>query len=452
MLTRTREDGTVITTVQLPRWSFADAPSAGVVTGCCGHVCRELSWQSSFASTVSPGTPLAWHALSQIGVVELLQQDGRPTFVVDLDGESSAGVHNLLRVVFVNDSLRTYSGLVEAISGMSEDESAGAPETGSYFDFRDWINSPVRGSPNLKRPQQFPYSGFDWTCTSLRRRFRIVSGLPDASTKIPKSPSCGTKARNSVDVGDEKRRALDFEVEGSQQASLSVPEQEDYFGAPTPRSDSTYSPMIVNSANGSWMDGIPNGFATPSGHLNHPESQSPAETSPFITSPQPARRTTQRRQTSMVPHPVVSRSSTGYSAVADPTGNAPGYFDWTRVPSSANLPAHVQFARSVDWASTSLGPMEHWPPALRIMCNFMMASPFPAAMYWGRDLTIMYNEAYIPLAGEKHPALMGRTYMDGWKEVWDEVKDSFDQAFLTGQATMKVNYTFFKALCSKLTE
>lgn len=56
-------------------------------------------------------------------------------------------------------------------------------------------------------------------------------------------------------------------------------------------------------------------------------------------------------------------------------------FDWTRLPMSAALPRHIQFARSIDWASTPLGPIEDWTFDLRAMCNLIMGSPHPAAMY-----------------------------------------------------------------------
>ena len=101
------------------------------------------------------------------------------------------------------------------------------------------------------------------------------------------------------------------------------------------------------------------------------------------------------------------------------------------------MPRHIQFARSIDWAATALGPIEFWSPDLRQMCNLIMASPHPAAMYWGEDLIAIYNEAYILLAGQKHPKLMGQSYAEAWSEIWDEVKEVFANAKLTGEATMK---------------
>lgn len=39
-------------------------------------------------------------------------------------------------------------------------------------------------------------------------------------------------------------------------------------------------------------------------------------------------------------------------------------------------------------------------------------------MYWGDDLIAIYNEAYIMLAGQKHPKLMGMSYSIAWAEIW----------------------------------
>lgn len=65
-------------------------------------------------------------------------------------------------------------------------------------------------------------------------------------------------------------------------------------------------------------------------------------------------------------------------------------------------------------------------------------------MYWGPDLVAIYNEAYIYLAGQKHPQLMGQRYSDAWAEIWDEVKDVFAIAQSTGQATMKVRFEIWR--------
>lgn len=72
-----------------------------------------------------------------------------------------------------------------------------------------------------------------------------------------------------------------------------------------------------------------------------------------------------------------------------------------------------------------------------------MASPHPAATYWGDDLILIYNEAYTILAGQKHPHIMGQPMQEAWKEIWDDTKEYFMNAKWTGQATMKVFYSLY---------
>jgi hypothetical protein len=66
---------------------------------------------------------------------------------------------------------------------------------------------------------------------------------------------------------------------------------------------------------------------------------------------------------------------------------------------------HVAFARTVDWASTPLGPMDKWSVQFREIVNLLMRNPHPASLFWGEELTMLYNEAYrIEVVGNKHPA------------------------------------------------
>jgi PAS domain S-box-containing protein len=73
----------------------------------------------------------------------------------------------------------------------------------------------------------------------------------------------------------------------------------------------------------------------------------------------------------------------------------------------------------------------------------IMGSPHPAALYWGKDYVAIYNEAYISLAGQKHPQLMGARYRDAWAEIWDEIEPVFENAWNDGKATMKYDDCLF---------
>lgn len=82
-------------------------------------------------------------------------------------------------------------------------------------------------------------------------------------------------------------------------------------------------------------------------------------------------------------------------------------FDWTDEQPPMNTTAHIDFARSIDWASTPLGPMSTWSTQLRSSANLVMQDPRPAVIFWGPDLIMIYNEAYVEIVGSLHPGCMG---------------------------------------------
>jgi hypothetical protein len=104
-----------------------------------------------------------------------------------------------------------------------------------------------------------------------------------------------------------------------------------------------------------------------------------------------------------------------------------------------------------DLANLIPGPIDGWSPDLRGMCNLIMASPHPSAMYWGPEHVAIYNEAYIALAGKKHPELMGKRYSDVWAEIWPAVANVFANALSSAQATMKDDDCKFLITNSRIT-
>ena len=59
--------------------------------------------------------------------------------------------------------------------------------------------------------------------------------------------------------------------------------------------------------------------------------------------------------------------------------------------------------RDLDWAKTPLGPVQDWSPALRMMAPFLLANRFPMLLWWGPQFFQLYNDAYRPILGTKHP-------------------------------------------------
>ncbi|MNO39673.1 Blue-light-activated protein [compost metagenome] len=73
-----------------------------------------------------------------------------------------------------------------------------------------------------------------------------------------------------------------------------------------------------------------------------------------------------------------------------------------------------------DWARTACGPLARWQAAQRIAVDMMMPSPFPCAVVWGADLTVIHNDAYLGLFPEGHETL-GERFDVLWGEVWGHV-------------------------------
>ncbi len=94
-----------------------------------------------------------------------------------------------------------------------------------------------------------------------------------------------------------------------------------------------------------------------------------------------------------------------------------------------------RLARGIDWSSTPLGAPETWSPALRMMVPFVFASRFPQLLWWGSEYVCIYNDAYAPVLGAKHPRAMGLPMREVWAEVWDVLKPLIDTPFTGGPAT-----------------
>lgn len=89
--------------------------------------------------------------------------------------------------------------------------------------------------------------------------------------------------------------------------------------------------------------------------------------------------------------------------------------------------------RAYDWSSTVLGALERWPSSLKIAVGMMVNSKFPKCIVWGPDLITIHNDAFLPILGEKPPAL-GRPFSEVWHEAWDEIGPVAERAF-AGEAT-----------------
>ena len=105
-----------------------------------------------------------------------------------------------------------------------------------------------------------------------------------------------------------------------------------------------------------------------------------------------------------------------------------GRTDWPR--GRGELSTRI---REFDWATTPLGPLPRWPQRLRTLVDLLIASPGPAYIAWGPQLTSIYNDAYAQLLGSKHPPGLGQSFETLFAELRDELMPLV-QATLAGQS------------------
>lgn len=91
--------------------------------------------------------------------------------------------------------------------------------------------------------------------------------------------------------------------------------------------------------------------------------------------------------------------------------------------------------QAYDWFTTSIGAIETWSQSLQIALQILLLSRFPMQILWGRDYVQFYNDAYIAIAGDKHPTALGQRGEECWKEVWDFAGPLLDHVMETGTAT-----------------
>ncbi|KAI4805032.1 hypothetical protein E4T44_11307, partial [Aureobasidium sp. EXF-8845] len=363
-------------------------------------------------------------SLNTIGILELLDQDDRPAIIVDLAGDTN-DTEPPLRPVFRNKSLLSCPDLITALTGTGRDQDEAA-----FVRFKAWaLGSQVDGE-GLPLPTHV-YAGTRWSSLTLRKRLRIISGVTAAM--LDTSASRRSIKSTSALAMDIPQPSSSLTI-SSLALSTAAEEADDYVG------NAAFA-LISAPALAKIFPSI-----TPSIDVVDDEARSTS--SPFLSLD--SRRISPlgvHDPMLLDTHPTIVNK---HILCAQTAGNVDWFdsssagfcqegpcFDWTRLPISDSMPSHIKFARSIDWEKTPLGSIEGWSPDLRQMCNLIMASPHPAAMYWGQELVVVYNEAYVMIAGQKHPALMGQRYADAWSEIWSDVKDAFAIAFHTGEATMK---------------
>ena len=104
----------------------------------------------------------------------------------------------------------------------------------------------------------------------------------------------------------------------------------------------------------------------------------------------------------------------------------------TTLPTAApDSPAH-RLLRDHDWSTSPLGQPEHWPAAFRIGLTMILQAPDAMYLAWGPERLLFFNDAYLPLLGNKLDGAMGGRFEQVWSDVWSDVRHAIDATFAGG--------------------
>jgi PAS domain S-box-containing protein len=69
-----------------------------------------------------------------------------------------------------------------------------------------------------------------------------------------------------------------------------------------------------------------------------------------------------------------------------------------------------------------LGPRAAWSPELCAAVDMIQPAHAEIVMFWGPQYVALYNDAYAPTIGEKHPQAFGRPAVENWGELWADLE------------------------------
>lgn len=111
--------------------------------------------------------------------------------------------------------------------------------------------------------------------------------------------------------------------------------------------------------------------------------------------------------------------------------------------------------RATDWARTPLGAIGSWPQELKTMLGAVLGSCAPMAVWWGRELLQLYNDAYRVLLNDKHPAAFLAPASQVWASVWNLIGPTVQRVQEGAPAALNDNVHLFssdlgteKSLCA----
>lgn len=94
----------------------------------------------------------------------------------------------------------------------------------------------------------------------------------------------------------------------------------------------------------------------------------------------------------------------------------------------------LDLQESPDLLPTGLGDPSDWPELLQSYFGTLMAAKQAMFIAWGPELNFLYNEAYAPILGSRHPAAFGQPFRQVWHDIWEQI-EPLVQRTMAGEAS-----------------
>lgn len=89
--------------------------------------------------------------------------------------------------------------------------------------------------------------------------------------------------------------------------------------------------------------------------------------------------------------------------------------------------------RESDWTDLALAPPATWSVSLKATVELILAAKAEIVLFWGPEFVALYNDAYAPTIGDKHPQALGRPARENWAELWDDLHPMLRSVRETGE-------------------
>ncbi|MBG7023019.1 response regulator [Pseudomonas aeruginosa] len=97
----------------------------------------------------------------------------------------------------------------------------------------------------------------------------------------------------------------------------------------------------------------------------------------------------------------------------------------------------------LDAAASPLGPPDGWPASLRAALAMLLPAKAQIVLFWGAEFIALYNDAYAPSIGDKHPRALGRPAIENWRELWDDLEPLLRGVYETGETYAARDRAFY---------